>query len=115
MSERFFHITSPEAWQAGVSAGAYEDPSLTSEGFIHGSFLGQILRSANKHFAGRRGLLCIEIDPARLTSELVVEDSYGSGMEFPHVYGPINPDAVVRTHTLVDQPDGTFALPEALS
>jgi uncharacterized protein (DUF952 family) len=72
----------------------YEAESLASEGFIHCSFTEQIddvLRRYYKH-AGRVTIL--EIDASRLTSTLVVEPSTG-GEKYPHVYGPINVEAIV--------------------
>ena len=39
--------------------------------------------------------MLLRIDPALVTSPIVVEDLVGSGVEFPHVYGPIPVAAVV--------------------
>ena len=53
-----------------------------------------------------RDLLALDVDTERLDegSPLVREPSR-SGEMYPHVYGPINPDAVVRVRSLV--PDST--------
>lgn len=113
-----FHITTPGEWQAGLDAGSFIDPSLDTEGFIHGSYLHQLIRSANLHYVdengvGRDGLIALEIDASRLDCELRIEDSYGSGQAFPHIYGPLNPDAVVGTHALERRSD-TYALSDEL-
>lgn len=109
---RFFHITTPEAWDTAVQSGEHLDPSLEAEGFIHGSFVHQVERSANRHFADREGLLLVELESTALDAEFVIEDSYGSGQRFPHVYGPINPSATVGTYALHRDGSGLFALPD---
>ena len=111
---RFFHITTPGDWDVAVQSGHHVDPSLAAEGFIHGSFVHQVERSANKHFADRDGLLLVELESTRLDTELVIEDSYGSGQRFPHVYGPINASAAVATHGLHRDAEGRWVLPDAV-
>ena len=45
-----FHITTRPAWDAAQAAGAYEAPSLASEGFIHMSAAHQVAKTANRRF-----------------------------------------------------------------
>ena len=55
-------------------------------------------------------MLCIDSD--RVTAPVKYEDLNGEGMLFPHIYGPINTDAV--TNVVVALPsnaDGTFRIP----
>lgn len=109
------HITTDDLWQVGRDANTYRDPSLDTEGFIHCSTPEQVLIPANERFAGRNDLILLVIDPAGLTERLVYEDCYESGHAFPHVYGPINPDAVTTTVPFPCNADGTFTLPETLT
>ncbi len=111
MSSDLLHISTPAAWAAAQSAGEYRDPSLDTEGFIHLSTPAQVLIPANERYAGRNDLVLLVISPDRLGAPLVFEDTYGSGMEFPHVYGPIDLDAVVAVVPFPPNPDGTFDLP----
>ena len=46
------HITTRSAWTAAEAAGAYEAPSLATEGFIHLSEPHQVLRVADARFRG---------------------------------------------------------------
>lgn len=108
-----YHITDRERWERSVDH--YLDPSLNDEGFIHCSFLDQLLGPANALFRGRYGLVVLVIDPSRLGAEVVVEDSYDSGTAYPHVYGPIEHDAVVDVVAFPTDDDGRFRLPAALS
>lgn len=108
------HITTEKEWQTAVAAGAYCADSLESEGFIHCSTVDQVLVPANQMFAGQTDLILLTIDPANLTAELVYEDCYESGQEFPHIYGPLNLDAVTGFINFPPNPDGTFSLPNEL-
>ncbi len=68
---------------------------------------------ANAHFAGQAGLVLLVIDPARLKAEVKYEEFEDSGKFYPHVYGPINLEAVAQVLDFAPEADGTFLLPEA--
>jgi uncharacterized protein (DUF952 family) len=106
--ESIFHIVDRSLWSAAVAAGEYRADSLGSEGFIHCSFASQVAAVANARYRDVEGLCVVELDPARLNARVVVEDSYGSGQAFPHVYGPIAAAAAVGIHELVRGADGDY-------
>jgi uncharacterized protein (DUF952 family) len=106
--ESLFHIVGRSDWAAAVATAEYRAPSLQSEGFIHCSFAGQVARVANALYRDVDDLCVVEIDPARLDAPVRVEDSYGSGEEFPHVYGPVPAAAAVAVHDLPRGPEGDY-------
>lgn len=108
------HITTKEAWETAVSRQTYTGDTLESEGFIHCSDLHQIVGVANNFYRGQHGLVLLVIDPGRLTANVVYEDLYNAGQAFPHIYGPLNLDAVVKVVDFPPQKDGTFILPQSL-
>ena len=116
-----YHIVSRDDWQEAQAAGAYSPPTIAAEGFVHCSTRDQVLATANQFFAGEDGLVLLCISPARLKGELRWEGPSRDGHPeqraglFPHVYGPMNPDAVTRVLDFPAGPDGRFALPEALA
>ena len=115
MSEFIFHLTSRAAWIAAQASAGYFADSLAGQGFIHCSRLSQILRVANSFYAGQSGLVLLMIDPQRLTSELRWEPGADLATElFPHVYGPVNLDAVLQVIDFEPGPDGIFHLPMSL-
>ncbi len=117
------HITSRKAWIEATRAGAYSAPSLETEGFIHGSTLKQVLPVAAKFYKGQTGLVLLEIDPARLSSDLKWEPPAGGGVPpgvpegdaFPHIYGSINLDAIVQVLDFAPDAKGEFSLPPSLT
>jgi uncharacterized protein (DUF952 family) len=103
-----FHIVARSDWRAAVAAGEYRAASLQSEGFIHCSFAGQVAAVANARYRDAHDLCVVELDPARLSAPIRVEDSYGSGTEYPHVYGPIPVATATAVHDLPRGPDGDY-------
>ena len=61
-----------------------------------------MLRGAARLFAGRTDLIVLDVDTERLPEDSpVIREAARSGEIYPHVYGPINHDAVVRVRALV--------------
>lgn len=114
-----YHITSLRAWREAQQRGEYRAESLETEGFIHCSTSTQVLPVAEKFYKGQKRLLLLQIDPSLLSSELKWESPSGGtpppgvpeGDLFPHIYGPINLDAIVKVLDLTSDPDGAYNLP----
>lgn len=109
------HITSKQEWLDAQTRGEYVAPSLTSEGFIHCSTDKQILNVANAFYRGRTDLVVLSLDETRIRSEVKWEAPAGPPAEniseadlFPHIYGPINLDAIASV--LDFQPDSETGL-----
>lgn len=94
------HICEPADHQSALHSGAYVCGSLASEGFIHCCTQGQLAGVVERYYSGRDDLLLLEIDSSKLQSKLVNENTVGGEELFPHVYGPINLDAVVSVTSL---------------
>ena len=88
-----FHITTRQAWQQAEQRGLYLTSSLDSEGFIHLSTESQWPRTVERFYRDQRDTLLLRIDPVRLFSEVRYEPA--DGELFPHLYGPLNLEAVV--------------------
>jgi len=103
---RLFHIVDPAVW-AGVES-EYRPESLANEGFVHLSYADQVQGVANDRYRDAAALQVLEIDPGRLTDPIKVEDSYGKGIAFPHLYGPLPVAAVIAIHPLPRDRHETF-------
>jgi uncharacterized protein (DUF952 family) len=103
-----FHIVTRSAWAAAVEAGEYRPPSLESDGFVHFSFAGQVAATANRFYREVEELIVVEFEPARLGADVVVEDTYATGTEFPHVYDAIPTAAAVAIHPLHRDANGDY-------
>jgi uncharacterized protein (DUF952 family) len=119
---KIVHITSHKDWTDATHVGQYVAPSLKSDGFIHCSTFTQVLPVAEKYYKGQSGLVLLVIDPARLTCDMKWEapaegtppPGVIAGEMFPHIYGPVNLDAVVQTLDFPLGPNDHFVLPSGL-
>ena len=107
-------ITTADKWNHSKNEGMHLDKSLDSEGFIHCSYLHQLVRVANKHFKGIENVLILCIEPSHLNSDVVEEDLSNLNELYPHIYGPINTEAVVDVINFQSDKQGVFSLPEEL-
>jgi uncharacterized protein (DUF952 family)/maleate cis-trans isomerase len=101
--EHIFHITRAEDWRAAQADRAYRistrDRTLEQEGFIHCSYAHQVQHVANAFFGGLEDLVVLEIDRQRVHAE-VRDETAGGDERFPHIYGPLNLDAVLAVRPL---------------
>ncbi len=109
------HITRYPAWLAGRRSGEYRTETLAQEGFIHCSTPAQVVAVANSLYRGQRDLVLLCIERGRVRAPVRDEDCYESGQAFPHIYGPLNRDAVVQTLPFPPDAEGRFRLPPALA
>ena len=109
-----FHIASKDKWKRSSSRGQYTEESLKSEGFIHCSTAEQVVDTANKHFNGKSGLVLLKIDTSDIVSVIAYEANRDSGETYPHIFGPINHDAIKEIIEFPVSSDGTFSLPSTL-
>ena len=117
-----YHITTLAEWEQARAIGLYAPDSLKQEGFIHGSTAAQVERVANSFYLGRAGLVLLAVDTDRLSAPLKWEaptDPVPPGTapdaRFPHVYGPINVDAVARVVDFPAGEGGRFTLPAGIA
>ncbi|MDA8326012.1 MAG: DUF952 domain-containing protein [Nitrospiraceae bacterium] len=104
------HICKKSAWQQAQKTGAYCGDTLESEGFIHCSTSEQVVEVANSLFKGMKDLILLVIDESKVVSKIKTEDA-GNGTLYPHIYGPLNLDAVTATADFPPAPNGNFILP----
>ena len=90
-----YHIVLPEVWEKFKNKPSYQSESLTTEGFIHCSYPGQLETVLKRYYSGVEKVLILKIDTDKLLSKLVKEPSTNNEM-YPHIYGRLNHSAVVE-------------------
>jgi len=98
-SERMiYHITDTFTWKKEKSQTHYR--RRKNDKFMHASTFDQLEGTRSKHFNGLSHLLLLTIDPLLVNAEIRYEDLMGEGKLFPHIYGDLNLDAVVKIEEL---------------
>lgn len=108
---RIYHMCREDEWAGARASGLYHGSSQDrADGFIHFSGADQVVESAARHRAGQSGLVLLEVEADRLGPALRWEPSR-AGRLFPHLYGPLPVDAVLRAVPLPLGPDGRHVFP----
>ena len=107
-----YHIAAAADWERAVRGGQYtmstRGLTLAEQGFIHASTAGQVALVANAFYQGEPDLLLLVIDTDLVGPQVRYEDVPGQASPYPHIYGPLNLDAVVETRPFAPAPDGQF-------
>ena len=106
-----YHIVIESEFRSRLEGPIYLPADLPDDGFVHCALEPSVIPVANDYYAGASGrLLLLEIDPERLASETRYEAAaptlgggsshLASASQFPHVYGPINKEAITGVGVL---------------
>ena len=111
-----YHLALEADWMRAQAEGAYRVSTigrhLDDVGFIHCSFAHQLQPVADAFYRGRTDVVLLSVEESRVTAPIREENTEGRTDLFPHIYGPLNIDAVVATRPLASNPDGTLAIAE---
>lgn len=102
------HLTPEPVWLEQRAPRAYRSEQFSREGFVHCTD-GEVavLAVANRYYRDDPGpFLLLDIDLARVAAFVTYEDAE---RRFPHIYGPIERDAVRCVRRVERGTDGTFA------
>lgn len=109
-----YKICTETEWRQLQDAGRFfGSPDDLRDGFIHLSGPDQVARTAAKFFAGRADVVLLTVHSGKLGAALRWEVSVG-GSTYPHLYAPLELDAVVAATPLSLGPDGRHILPAEL-
>ena len=102
-----FHLTPEPVWLEQRLLGEYRPEGFDEEGFVHctdGEEL--VLEVANRYYRDDpRPFLLLEVDLDRVSAPAVYEDDE---RHYPHIYGPIECDAVWRVRRVERTANGDF-------
>lgn len=102
-----FHLTPKDCWSKQRTGQTYTPEPFATEGFIHCTDgEDNVVAVGNRYYAGvPREMICLVIDCNAVKSEIRYEDP---DKIYPHIYGPLNTDAVREVREVVRAEDGTF-------
>lgn len=108
-----YHMILTTRWQQWPVGQAYLPLEYANDGFIHCTAGDELMvKVANRFYQAVPGdFRVLVIDTTRLTSPLVWEaPTPGDTLAplFPHIYGPINYDAIITSKPMQRAADGQF-------
>tara|TARA_Y100001960_G_C14769309_1_gene878909 strand:- start:3205 stop:3561 length:357 start_codon:yes stop_codon:yes gene_type:complete len=107
-----FHMCREEEWLMAQKSGRYSGSSQdVADGFLHFSTSAQIRESASKHRAEQTDIVLLTVTPSLLGNALKWEPAR-EGKLFPHLYGDLCLEAVIRCDPLPLGPNGQHIFPE---
>lgn len=103
-----YHVTDNPAWNKGLHmAGSYAPPSLEKEGFIHFCDHAMVGQTADYYFPDAEEVTVTEVNPSLVAPQLRYEKTHDTDEYYPHLYGALNMNAVVRT-VPIQRKNGSF-------
>lgn len=121
--EPIYHLTPAGYYHRQPADQPYRPAAFAEEGFIHCTAgAPKLIEVANIYFAGLQDeLLVLEIDPARLDVPLIFEPPippphattlapHNPNALFPHIYGPLNRQAIIACFSLERNPTGQWQM-----
>ena len=106
------HVANKEEYEKEIRTGFYGRRSVERCGFIHCSDLDTYYLVAPNFRNDADEKVILVIDTDRLVPEVKWED--GGGLDFPHIYGLLNQDAVVDVLEHLWSPDREWITNEEL-
>lgn len=102
-----YHLTIVDEWQAQKNSESYVPGAFDADGFIHCTDgLDLLTNVANMFYQGspeERTILVLDV--SKIESEVRYDDP---DQTFPHIYGPLNPSAVIGELPVERAEDGIF-------
>lgn len=102
-----YHLSPEPVWARQQEQPHYTPEQFATDGFIHctdGDV--NLLAVANRFYqADPRPFVAVEIDLDQVSAPIRYEDEHRI---YPHIYGPLNREAVTRVRPVVRGADGSF-------
>lgn len=106
MMETAYKLVDRREWETARASGTYDGSAVDrADGYIHMSTADQLAETARRHYAGRDGLMLVEVSLPALAGALRWEPSRGGDL-FPHLYGTLPMTAVLSERMLAVRDDG---------
>jgi uncharacterized protein (DUF952 family) len=102
-----YHLVPDSVWNSQPSNAEYLPEAFVGDGFIHcTNGLDELLAVANRYYVtDLRPFVVLALNVSKIASEVQYDDAE---QYFPHIYGPLNADAVIAQTTIERSADGKF-------
>jgi uncharacterized protein (DUF952 family) len=114
---QIFHLTERSAWVAAQQAGEYRISTrgqlLDEVGFVHCALVHQLAGVAERYYGDLSDdeLVVLVLDETAIPASVIYESVVPDGERFPHVYGPLPLDSVLRATPVQRDEAGRLVMP----
>lgn len=105
------HLIPGDEWTKQRNNAFLYPDSLKTEGFIHCATRDQIMGALEFLYKEKVDLNLLCIDADLVNAQIVYEDLYKTGEDFPHIYGALNRNAVIEVIDFKPNERGVFEIP----
>ena len=102
-----YHIVKPKYWKNFEHKDLYFSETFEQELFIHCSTNSQIEGVLSRYYKNAKEVFLLHLDESKLIAELKFEKATNEEL-FPHIYGGINKDSILKIETLVEISEGVY-------
>jgi glutathione S-transferase len=113
LPEFIYHIALPQHLEQARATGFYtmstRHATIAQEGYLHASFESQVAGTLERFYRDDPSVCILVIDTGRVVAaglRVVVEQLGQAPEPFPHVYGDLPLDAIVRVRQLAEWKSG---------
>lgn len=107
-----YHLCPIDYYEAASDQSAYLPADYAREGFIHCTRgADQLVVVANRYYRDDLRPFCVLVIDENLLTAQLKNEAGADALLYPHIYGPLNRDAILKVLPMPRLPDGTFQLP----
>jgi uncharacterized protein (DUF952 family) len=101
-STTIYKILTIDQWTSFQESGVFTGNLLdVDDGYVHMSYEAQVPKTREKFFSGREDILLVHVNSTLLKEDtLRPEANRPGGDVYPHIYGTIPIEAVIKTEPL---------------
>ena len=108
LDDNIYLLSSEAEYKQAQQSGELVRDSLKTEGFIHASPKSQLNRVANKFYTKTENPLILVVEKSKIQPQVKWEPATG-GL-YPHIYGPLNTSAIIKSIPIELNAQGQFEI-----
>lgn len=108
-----YHLAPIDYFHAQPADRPYVPADFAREGFIHCTRGDeQLIVVANRYYRSDERIFLVAVINEDLVTAKIRYEPGADDVLYPHIYGPLNRDAIVSVLRMPRLPDGTFQFPD---
>ncbi len=103
-----FHFVEKRIFKKNFKDDYYINPTLETRGFIHSVTKDNMQIIAERYLKLQEPVVILVLNEAKINAPIIYEES--KGIFYPHIYGKIEKEAIIRILPMLKSEDNHFIL-----